>query len=51
VRLRVTATVEKDVEITAMNKREAENKAGKEATPDFSGAVVQTKVVRVREIS
>src|SRR5437867_3612078 len=46
VRLRVT--VEKDIEVTGMNKREAENKAREEATTDFSGASVQTKVVRVR---
>lgn len=53
VRVRVTATVEKDVEVTAWNKREAESKAREEVQEgiDFSNASRQTKVARVRELT
>jgi hypothetical protein len=52
VRLRVTATIEKDVEVTAWNKCEAENKARDEAgeAVDLSNVSTQTKVLRVREL-
>jgi hypothetical protein len=52
VRLRVTATVENDIEVTAWNKREAENKARSEAQEaiDLSSVPTQTKVIRVREL-
>jgi hypothetical protein len=52
VRLCVTATVEKDIQVTAWNKREAESKARDQAEEaiDLSNASTQTKVIRVREL-
>ena len=53
VRVRITGTVEKDLEVTAWNEREAKSKVREEVegSVDFSKASVETKVLGVRKIT